>query len=95
MPLFTKDTHHEKVGIGNYNHFNLWNQRREDLLNWEEASLNDPSDTEAVSKNPKLDSNALSEQMREFEGKLKEAKSAFDEIITTNDDAIKIFFADS
>jgi hypothetical protein len=87
-PLSAKDSHKEKIGKGNYNRFDVLEQRNRTFSTGKRRLPTDDSSSDMVSKAPKLDSNALFTQMREHEGKLKDAKAALDDIKTTHEDLL-------
>jgi hypothetical protein len=73
------DSHRENLGKGNYNRFQALDPRGRTFSTGKRRLPADDSAADSISKTPRLDSNALFEQMREHEGKLRSARTLIDE----------------
>jgi hypothetical protein len=74
VPLSSSDAHRENIGKGSYNRFQALEPRSRTFSTGKRRLPVDNASAEIASKNPRLDSNALFEQMKAHEDNLKNAK---------------------
>jgi hypothetical protein len=83
------DSHRDNIGKGSYNRFQALDPRARTFSTGKRRLPADSSPVEASSKSPRLDSNALFDQMRAHEEKLKSAKAILDDTAKICDDAFQ------
>jgi hypothetical protein len=85
VPL-SSDSHRENIGKGSYNRFHALEPRTRTFSTGKRRLPVDNASAEIASKNPRLDSNTLFEQMKVHEDNLKNAKQVLDDTAKICDD---------
>jgi hypothetical protein len=88
-PPSVADSHREQIGKGNYNRFQALDPRGRTFSTGKRRLSPDSVAPDTVSKTPRLDSNALFEQMRVHEDKLQKAKVLLDDAAKVCDEEFR------